>query len=369
MGGQYGVAWTADYNDYVPEAGEAAMGRLLSYQPSKVRPLSSNLYMRIPVSLTQKWYYLRGSENSDTEYGKILLFVASPLANVTGSSTTSIIVRIRWSYEFSYPELPAELKPDATAVYASAGTYFTDSSGDWKAGAYLTFKWHEGGDITAFPQAQAGIIYKVTDRARVQYYRSNGTIGTTQWAVCVTDQTEENLPMLAPVANEEAAKAWAKDKADSHLLPYYGAGPWVYPENPPWFPQQAKAAMSFTRTGVEYNDPSPVNATFRTYDQSADRMAIKNKKLLDNLLFPSTNPLDRYQGKLYEALTLLSRLDILQLPEPEDLIGNYLKTVGPPVPSVIPVLKTDSGVNDSCRTSESSYEVLDDPSAGGSKRN
>lgn len=361
MGGQYGVAWSADYNDYVPEAGEAAMGRLLAYTPSKVRPLSSNLFMRVPVSMTQKWYYLRGSENSDTEYGRAFLFVASPLANVTGSSSTSLIVRLRWSYEFSYPELPAELKPDATAVYASAGTYFCDSSSDWKSGSYLTFKWHEGGDIVAFPGAVAGMYYKCSDKASIQYYSSNGTIHKTLFAICPEQQTEENLPMLCPVATEADAKAWVKDKADAHLLGYYGQGPWVYPENPPWFPQQAKVDMQFTRHGLEINTPPPVNATFKTYDQSADRSARANKKLLDNLLYPSTNPLDQYQGKLYQALTLLSRLEILQLPEPEELIGNYLKTahgILPPIPP-IPIKESKTA-----RSSESSFDIVEDPREG-----
>lgn len=337
MGGQYGVAWTADYNDYIPEAGEAAMGRLLSYQPSKVRPLSSNLFMRIPVSMTQKWYYLKGSENSDTEYGKIFLFVASPLANVTNASSTSLIVRMRWSYEFSYPEMPPEVRPDAIAVYASAGRYFSDSSGDWKGGAYLTFKWHEGGDITAFPHAVAKNIYKISDPYKVQYYATNGTLQQSQYAVCPPEQTEENLPMLALVKDLDAAKAWMRDFGDSHLLPYYGAGPTVYPDNPAWFPQQAKVELEMTRHGTHVESIPPVNATFKTYDQSAERFSRNNKKLVDTLLNKSTNPLDPLQGKLYAALTLLSHLEYEQLPDPEQVIGNYLKTVGAFIPAVPPI--------------------------------
>lgn len=367
MGGQYGAAWTADYNDFTWKEGEAAMARLLSYTPSKVRPLSSNMYLRIPVSMTQKWYYLRGSENSDTEYGRIFVFIASPLANVTNASTTSLIVRIRWSYEFSYPELPPEARPDATAIYASAGDYFTDSSGDWKSGAYLTFKWHEGGDITAFPNAVTKIIYKLPDGVYAQYYATNGVIKQTQYAVCVEEQTEENLPMLAVMESLEKAKAWVKNPSDSLFLQYYGAGPRIHPENPPWFPQQSKIAVSLTRFGTEVEDPPPVTATYKTYDQSADRMAKNSKKLVDLLLNKSTNPLDPLQGKLYAALSLLSHLEYEQLPDPEQVVGNYLKTVGAFIPAVPPIPVRKTGTSES---SGSSFSIVDEdePKPGPSSR-
>lgn len=242
MGGQYLAAWTADSEDPVPTQGEGALSKLMSYNPSRPANISSNLRMRIPISTTQKWYYLRGSEDKDVEYGKIFIAALSPLSNVSGSSKTTLIVRMRWTFDFSYPDLPSVSVPDEQ-IFASAPNYFSDSSSDWKEGKYLTFKWHEGGNIVEFPGAKSGTLYKIGAHAHVGYYISNGTIKNTEYAVCVTETTETGLPMLAPVKDKATGEAYIKNPSDTLLLSYFNAGPWVSPENPPWNPQEAKVQL------------------------------------------------------------------------------------------------------------------------------
>lgn len=240
FGGQYLAAWSADYDDEIPDIGKAALSKLLSYRPSKTQAISKPLRLRIPISMTQKWYYLRGTEDKDSEYGKILIAITSPIANVNTGSSTELIVRIRWTYEFSFPELPDQSSPDDNSIFASAPNYFTDSSGDWKSGKILTFKWHEGGDIVGFPGAEPKKIYKISSKAYCPYYKTDGTLTKTSYAVCVPDVTETGQPMLAPVADLAHAQAYVKNPADSYLLTYNAPGPWVTPENPPWYEQSDK---------------------------------------------------------------------------------------------------------------------------------
>ncbi|UHK03120.1 MAG: capsid protein [Sanya permutotetra-like virus 3] len=242
MGGQYLTAWSADSDDPMGTPGEGALSKLMSYNPSRLAAISSNIRMRIPISLTQKWYYLRGSEDKDVEYGKIFIAVVSPLSNVTGASKTNLVVRMRWVFDLSYPDLPTASLPEEE-VFASAPNYFSDSSSDWKQGKYLTFKWHEGGSIVDFPGAKAKHIYKIHPGSTVGYYASNGTLQTTQYAVCVTETTSTGQPMLAPVATLADAQAYVKSPQDSKLISYYSQGPWISPENPPWHEQDSSVQL------------------------------------------------------------------------------------------------------------------------------
>lgn len=218
----------------------------MALNPSRVKPISTNMYMRIPCSPTQKWYYLRGNEDKDVEYGKLFIAVASPLSNVTSNSRTNLILRIRWTFEFSFPDMPTTSLPDEE-VFASSPNYFSDSSSDWKEGKYLTFKWHEGGDIVSFPGAKTGSYYKIGAGAHVSYVISNGTVKNTQFAVCPQETAEDGLPMLAPVADEETAKKYVKTPSDSYLLSYYNSGNWISPDNPPWHEQSASLSLVISR--------------------------------------------------------------------------------------------------------------------------
>lgn len=296
MSGQYLVCWTADPDDNAPPASPQSLAHYMSYSPCMVKSVYQSARMNIPCSTTQKWYYVHGSEDKDCEYGKLWFVITSPLGNVTGSSTTSVILRMRWTLEFSMPALPPELTPDASIIYASAGNYFTDSSGDWKDGKYLTFKWHEGGNITAFPAAEALHLYKCT--TNIGYYESNGVLKTTKWAVCAREQTEDSQPMLIPMKDETNAKAYAKTPADSLLLPYYAAGPWITPENPAWLEQSSSLELNLTRTGTLV--PELANdATFKVADGSAARTA----KVLQQLVGKG-----KLSADLPTALAQLSKL-------------------------------------------------------------
>lgn len=238
----------------------------MSLNPSRVAPISNNIKMRIPCSTTQKWYYLRGTEDKDVEYGKLYLAVASPLSNVTGGSKTSVIVRIRWVFEFSFPDLPTSAIIDEE-VFASSGNYFSDSSSDWKAGKYLSFKWHEGGDIVSFPGAKTGSYYKIGAGASVSYYLSNGAIANTKFAVCPPETAEDGLPMLAPVKDEATAKLYVKSPSDSYLLQYFSAGNFITPENPPWHEQSASVSLVVSREMPTRLGPMrPTQSTVRVSD-------------------------------------------------------------------------------------------------------
>lgn len=305
------MAWTADSEDPAASVGEAALSKLMSYNPSRLANISSNLRMRIPISLTQKWYYLRGSEDKDVEYGKIFVGVVSPLSNVTGASTTSIVIRIRWCFEFSYPDLPSTEVPD-DEVFASAPNYFTDSSGDWKDGKYLTFKWHEGGNIVEFPGAKPKTIYKVGANAQVSYYNSNGTVAKTEYAVCVTETTETGLPMLAPVKSLSDAQEWVKNPSDNKLISYYYAGPWVTPENPPWHEQASTIQLLLTREAIKH-PMVPTQASFRVHDNNAQSTAFSTGQLnkLQQNLFKrkGADPRDPDYGLLSRAAHAANELN------------------------------------------------------------
>lgn len=154
-------------------------------------------------------------------------------------------------------------------IFASAPNYFTDSSSDWKSGKYLTFKWHEGGDIVSFPGGEVQKPYKCT--SSVGFYKSNGTLSVTNWAVCVQETTEDGKPMLAPVENEEKAIAWCKAPADNLLITYYAAGPWVTPENPPWFEKNVSYDLFLSRH-AHVSAPQVTNAVVKTSDGSSTKI-------------------------------------------------------------------------------------------------
>lgn len=301
MGGQYMAAWTADADDPIPTKGEGALSKLMAYNPSRVTNISNHMRMRIPISTTQKWYYLRGTEDKDVEYGKVYIACVAPLSNVTQESKTTLVVRMRWTFEFSMPDMPSSANPDAE-IFASAPNYFSNSSGDWKAGKYLTFKWHEGGDIVEFPGAQAGSIYKIGAGASVGYYISNGTLQQTKYAVCVMETTETGQPMMAPVKDLAAAKAWVADKSDSHLLLWYAAGPWITPENPPWREQPSTVQLLLTRDAVA-KTPMIKTATKTTVADDAVASSTANINKLNKTVYGARggNPRDPLFGLQAEA--------------------------------------------------------------------
>lgn len=240
----------------------------MSYNPSKPVNVSSNLRMRIPISTTQKWYYLKGSEDKDVEYGKIFIAVIAPLSNVTGNSRTTLVIRMRWVFEFSYPELPS-ISQEEEDVFASAPNYFTDSSSDWKEGKYLTFKWHEGGNIVEFPKAKPNTLYHTT--AKIGYYINTGAIRNTQYAVCVAETTESGYPMLAPVVDKATGERYIKTPSDTLLLPYFSAGPWVSPENPPWRAQEVTVQLLLTRDQSLRSPMHKTDSVVKVVDNSTSK--------------------------------------------------------------------------------------------------
>lgn len=311
MAGQYILCWTADPDDEAPKAGPTALAKYLSMTPSLVKTIYQNGRMRIPCQTTQKWYYVEGQEDKDCEYGKIWMAIAAPLGNVTAGSSASVMIRLKWTLEFQMPALNQEATPEGDMIFASAGNYFTDSSGDWKKGEYLTFKWHEGGNITGFPGGVPRKPYKC-DTA-VYYIASNGTQSKTTWAVCVDELTEDGLPMLAPVKDSAAAMNWCKGPADTYLLKYYGAGPWVSPENPPWFEKTVTVSLLLTRTGAHASSEA-TSAIVRVSDHASSRVANVLAKFIGK---------DKVTPDLVKAISNLSRLEFTGIPKLGEALATF----------------------------------------------
>lgn len=352
MGGQYVAAWSADYDDPIPKVGEAGLARLMAYNPSRTRTIHQNLFMRIPISLTQKWYYLKGSEDKDSEYGRIYIAVVSPLSNVTSGSTTNVVVRMRWAFEFAYPELPQVVEPDASYITASYPNYFTDSSGDWKQGKYLTFKWHEGGNIVEFPHATPKNYYKIASEAKCNYYDANGDLKDCNFAVCTVETTETGMPMLAPVSSESNAKAYCAAPEDRYLIEYKDPGPWVTPENPPWWQQGSKYEIDLVvgRGDSGRGAAARPSATLRVSDSGVVGNQRELRKLIDKLLKDEGSPIDPQLGLLFSSLSATAKLPYVQTAGP--LGGRCLRTF------VVDPIRSG-------QTSESSFEEVDAPNENG----
>lgn len=351
----------------------------MAYNPSRVTNISNHMRMRIPISTTQKWYYLRGTEDKDVEYGKVYVACVAPLSNVTQDSKTTLVVRMRWTFEFSMPDMPSAASFDSE-VFASAPNYFSDSSGDWKAGKYLTFKWHQGGNITGFPGAQAGTIYKIGAGASVGYYDNRGVLLTTKYAVCITDTTETSEPMLCPMKDLATAKQWVKDKSDSLFLTWYAAGPWITPENPPWHEVSSTVQLLLTR---ETSQKSPMikNVTRTTVLDEAVSKSTASLNKLNKTVYGTRggDPRDSLFGLQAAALHSNINLsdtfnDILQRGsyDPQDpqvaLLKNALENLGRlsfapnPVTSMLNVFNWDPLRNNAgTPTSESSIEIVEKP--------
>lgn len=313
FGGQYVLCWTADPDDQAPSGGTSALVRMMTMVPSLVKTVHQNARMRIPVKLTQKWYYVEGQEDKDCEYGKLWFGVASPLANVTSGSSTSVLLRLKWVIEFQMPALPPSSSPDEGIIFASSPNYFSDSSSDWKEGKYLTFKWHEGGNIVGFPNAEPKTVYECS--VPVTYYKDNGVSAVTKWAVTATELTEDGMPMLALFESQEKANAYAKSPNDSYLLKYHAAGPWVSPENPPWYKRAVTLQLHLSRTTSIVPPPPTHQGTLRVSDSTA---ALTHKILKQ--LVGSKIPI----GKLAESLELLSKLSFTPAPGADLLsVFNY----------------------------------------------
>lgn len=338
MAGQYIVCWTADPDDEAPPTSQSALAKYLSMTPSMVKAIHQNGRMKIPCQTTQKWYYVDGNEDKDCEYGKVWFAVAAPLANVTGSSSASIMLRMKWTIEFQMPALPPESTPDQNMIFASAPNYFTDSSGDWKDGKYLTFKWKEGGRIVSFPGGESKKPYKCT--ADIQYYKSNGTVAKTNWAVCVQETQEDGLPMLAPMESEDKAMAWCKSPSDQLFISYYSAGPWITPENPPWFEKEVSLDLMLSR---HTKFQAPVHKSEATVIVS-DAKAGQTHRILKELIGSK-----KITPDLVEALQNLAQLSFTDLG-----VRNCLSTF-----NYDPVRQTR-------QESESSFEDLADPKPGSS---
>lgn len=314
MSGQYVMCWTADFDDQPPSAGPGAVAKYMALAPSVTRNISQNARITVNCATTQKWYYVRANEDKDCEFGRIWVAVISPMANVTSGSSTSMVLRCRWTYEFQMPELPMTANPDQGFIYASAPNYFTDSSSDWKEGKFLTFKWHEGGDIVGFPGAVAWKVYKLVGSSYA-YYQTNGTVATSAYAVAVGNaETESGQPLLACVKGLAEAKAYAKDHTDTSLLAYYSAGDWIHPENPAW-QQVVEVDLDLSVRSTFRALLPPSAATLRVADSSVAKtnavIATASSNTAKRLLELASNiPNDR----LNDALTALTRLSFQTVP-------------------------------------------------------
>lgn len=270
MAGQYIVCWSADPDDPPPPTANSSLAQYMSYSPSVVKTVYQNARMRIPCSLTQKWYYVDGEEDKDCEFGRIFVAIAAPLANVTAGSSTQLLLRLRWVMEFQMPTLPPSVSNEGSIIYASADNYFTDSSGDWKGGKFLTFKWKEGGDITSFPGAQPKSLYKCT--VDFSYYKTDGTVAVGRFAATANELQESSLPFLIPFASKDDAVAYIKSPTDSKLLDYYAPGNWIVPGNPAWILQPDKVELDLClMRHDQYQKPTPLTATVLVHDVAAHR--------------------------------------------------------------------------------------------------
>lgn len=305
--------------------------------PSVTRAIHMNSRMRIPCSTTQKWYFVDGNEDKDCEYGEVWVAVGAPLGNVTNNSTASIMLRLVWTIEFQMPALPPDASPLANIIFASAGDYFTDSSGDWKQGKYLAFKWHEGGNIVSFPSAQPKTIY--VTQSSIGYYDKDGALKTTTYAVTSEELTEDGLPFIIPMVSKAYAQAWVASPNDQYLTPYFSPGPWIHPSNPPWEKVSSVShAPDLVLTRKSHvQAPSHGNAVVRT----ADEAARSTNKVLQGLVGK-----EKLEPTLPAALKLLSELDY------EGLVpGEHALKVLP----LIPIGKVSDAPGSSLA---SSFEVL-----------
>lgn len=227
MGGQYAVGWTPDFDDHLPDSGHPALSKLLSLKPSRTRPISVGLRLRIPCSTTQKWYYLRGTEDKDCEYGKIFICVAVPLSSVTSGTSTDLLVRMRWAYEFQMPDMPTNSGPEGQAIFPQYrdSKIFTTSSSDWKSARYLTFKYTSGGQIVGFPGAKKGTIYMIQSGANINYVKADGTKEAIKYATPNGESAEEGYLLMTPFTTHDKAKEYIDSNySDTKLIPYKGAG-------------------------------------------------------------------------------------------------------------------------------------------------
>lgn len=330
---------------------------MMSLTPSKTTHIANPLRLRVPCSTTQKWYFLhpgRAAEFKDSQHGKVIIMATIPLSNVNSGGDTSLIVRCRWKYEFRYPDLPESSGPEPEHIFSDsdAGLFTTSDSG-WKDGKYLTFKHKSGGSMAGFPGGKPWAIYKLDEKAKIEYVKTGGSKGEVKYGVIHgVDTTEYGLPLLVPFSELQAAKKYAGTHSDQDLPIYVDAGPWAVPNNPAWF-RVAEADLDVVRiTCLDHvrnlEGPGPSNARALVQNPSVDRSLKEASAKFKDLLNFRTSPTNPLQGLLFNALHKLTRLNIVDYGTGLDIISgvavvpaDLIQRIREVAKEVIPVLGDD----------------------------
>lgn len=362
MGGQYAVGWTPDYDDHLPDSGHPALSKLLSLKPSRTRPISVGLRLRIPCSTTQKWYYLRGTEDKDCEYGKIFICVAIPLSSVTSGTSTDLLIRMRWAYEFQMPDMPTNSGPEGQAIFPQYrdSKIFTTSSADWKSSKYLTFKYNSGGQIVGFPGAKKGTIYMIQSGANINYVKSDSSKELVLYATPSGDNAEEGYLLMTPFTTAAKAQEYiSSGYSENKLLPYKGAGDYSS------FPDVAFYPVSTTDMVKVSRDPAksqvraipPHIGAYLVHDRNVNKQIEGAQSEFRKLMQDSRRRPQK--GLLAEALQNIRKLSVIDYTLGADLF-TALRTAPFDFIPDIPIVKEDENINEQeYSTSEDEVESRD----------
>jgi hypothetical protein len=237
--------------------GEGALRKLGTFSVNKQAHVSQPVTMSIPCDAARKWYDISEGDpsSSDSVHGLAVAILSAPVNNITGS--IGFTFHLKWTVRFSGPDIESTAET-GSLVYADPGyeNYFTDSTSDWAGGNKLTLKHSEGGNAVRFSGAAAGVVYELDSHASLLAY-SNAALSTTtrvKWAVVAKDYTNG---VIFVVFNEKVkAQKYIKDGDLASALPYYGAGPYVVPENPAWTPLSSAALDFRIRRADRFTSPA-----------------------------------------------------------------------------------------------------------------
>jgi len=232
VGGMYTLGWSADPEERTA-SGRRGVAKIATYRPHVTAQIYQNTDFSVPPETTQKWY-LKEGKTSETTHGVVLGALAAPINNVTAGSTVSLYVHLDWIVEFSGPDMPSTTEEDTLYASDSYVPYFTDSVGDWVNGKFLTLKHEEGGGVVPFPQAMPGIVYKLDEKASLNYWVIAGGEYQKKAITHAVRIANYHAPALAVFPDVAAARKYARSGDANHCTGFAKAGDWITPSNPAW---------------------------------------------------------------------------------------------------------------------------------------
>lgn len=222
--GLVGMGWTGDAEITFPSHSVQNISRLGAMRPSLIAAIAGPMNMAVPAQPARQWYDVEHGPAEDTSHGTLVVMAMGDVGGFQGSST--MIVRLHWTVEFSAPDLNLDVSAAGGATITPDAEWggiklFTTSDSSFDS-AVLTVKAHHGGSAVTYSAARMGVVYKLKTAGTLQWTNGAGVSADVPYASRAVGYSE---PILVFHSTKADAEAYQTTGDTAKCLQYVTQGP------------------------------------------------------------------------------------------------------------------------------------------------